>query len=236
MSARRTFPEVLLFDLDDTILRFTAGQPDAWRLALGQHIPDANVPEQMLGAIARVAEEFWSDPERAYWGRLNMFEARRIVAERALTPYGVPASLARLVGETMTRTKEDLVCPFEGAIETLDALIHHGHRLGLLTNGSSEFQRRKLERYDLERRFELILVEGELGYGKPDPRVFRRALEFFGVLPEATTMIGDRLGSDVFAAQTLGIPGIWHDCYGQGVPPDAPMAPARVIRRISELV
>ena len=229
-------PEVVLFDLDDTILRFTAGQPDAWRLALDSCLTDKGALEEMLRSIATSADEFWSDSQRAHWGRQNMFEARRIVAERALALFGVPGALARTIGDTMTRTKEDLVRPFEGALETLDVLLHRGHRLGLLTNGSREFQRRKLQRYDLERRFELILVEGELGYGKPDARVFEKALAFFDLRPQETTMVGDRLSSDVFAAQAVGIPGVWHDCYGQGVPPDAPMAPARVIRRIAELV
>jgi FMN phosphatase YigB (HAD superfamily) len=139
MNRRGQLPEVVLFDLDDTILRFTAGQPDAWRLALDTCLTDKRAVEEMLSSIASLADEFWSDPARAHWGRLNMFEARRIVAERALTPYGVSEALARTIGETMTRTKEDLVRPFEGAVETLDTLLGRGHRLGLITNGSSEF-------------------------------------------------------------------------------------------------
>jgi putative hydrolase of the HAD superfamily len=82
----------------------------------------------------------------------------------------------------------------------------------------------------------LILVEGELGHGKPDARVFQKALAFFELCPEKTTMVGDRLLSDIMAAQAVGIPGVWHDCYGEGVPPDAPSVPDRVIRQIAELV
>lgn len=236
MDKLLSLPELVLLDLDDTILRFTAGQPDFWRLAIEQHCGARDDAESLLASIAKVTQEFWADEGRAYWGRQNLLRARRIVAERGLAPYGIPPGLAHAVGDTMTRVKEDSVRPFDGALSALAVLLDRGHRLGLLTNGSSEFQRRKLRRFELESCFELILIEGELGYGKPDPRVFRGALEFFGLPAAEAVMVGDNLVADILGAQTVGVAGVWHDCHQRGVPQRCQVRPSRVIRSIDELV
>lgn len=229
-------PRVLLFDLDDTILRFSAGQPNCWTLALERHLPGRADHAALLQALESVSHEFWSDDARAFWGRQNMLEARRRIATRALGSAQVPASLCRRIADEMTEQKEAQMRPFEGALEALRWLSAAGHRLGLLTNGCSRFQRRKLARFELEPFFELILIEGELGYGKPDARVFAAALAHFGVQSCEAWMIGDNLDADIAGAQALEIPGVWHDAHGAGLPEGCHCVPERVIRNIAELL
>lgn len=229
-------PRVLLFDLDDTILRFSAGQPNAWLPALQQHLPDHTGHAALILAIERAGSEFWAPAERAFWGRQNMQAARRLVAVTALSPSGIEVELCHRVADTMTEHKEGNVRPFDGALETLTELRRRGHRLALLTNGCSLFQRRKLTRYTLEPLFELILIEGELGYGKPDPRVFQAALQHFEATPDEAWMIGDNLDADIGGAQALGIAGVWHDADGRGLAAEPRAVPQRVIRHLPELL
>jgi putative hydrolase of the HAD superfamily len=226
----------LLFDLDDTILRFSAGQPNCWQLALELHAPERSDHAALLAAIGVESSAFWAPPSRAFWGRQNMHAARRLIACAALAAHGVPPELCHRIADEMTERKEALVRPFDGALEALAALRRRGHRLGLITNGSGLFQRRKLTRFALEPLFEVILIEGELGYGKPDRRVFQRALEFFDVGPAAACMIGDNLEADIAAARGLGIATIWHDAHGVGLPARASAEPDRVIASLSELL
>jgi HAD superfamily hydrolase (TIGR01549 family) len=230
-----TLPRVLLVDLDDTILRFSAGQPNFWRLALERQLPERADHAALLTAVESVSHTFWSDAGRAFWGRQNMFEARRHIAVRALAEARVSTRLCERIADEMTEQKEAHVRPFEGAIEALRALQTAGHRLGLLTNGCSRFQRRKLARFELEPLFELILIEGELGYGKPDSRVFAAALDHFGVRAGATWMIGDNLEADIAGAQALGIFGVWHDAHAAGLPAACACVPGHVIRNLAEL-
>jgi putative hydrolase of the HAD superfamily len=229
-------PRVLLFDLDDTILRFSAGQPNFWQLALQQLLPAHADHTSLLAAVERVSREFWSLEERAFWGRQNMHEARRRIAESALLPHGVLADVCHRIAQHMTDAKEDDVRPFDGALETLRILRERGHRLGLLSNGCSAFQRRKLARHGLEPMFELILIEGELGYGKPDRRVYEAALLHFGSNASDTWMIGDNLTADIAGAQAVGIRGIWHDAHGQAWQQRRDVVPDKVITRISQLL
>jgi putative hydrolase of the HAD superfamily len=229
-------PRVLLFDLDDTILRFSAGQPNFWQHALQHHLPEREDLPALLAAIEQEGREFWAPAERAFWGRQNMQAARRLVASAALSRNGVDAELCQQVADMMNELKEAGVRPFDGALETLTELRTRGHRLALLTNGCSLFQRRKLTRYTLEPLFELILIEGELGYGKPDPRVFEAALEHFRATPDEAWMIGDNLEADIGGAQALGIAGVWHDAEGRGLPSKPHTVPRRVIRHLPELL
>ncbi len=230
-------PPLLLFDLDDTILRFSAGQPKFWRLALEQHLP-ARV-EQHARLLARIEErnhEYWSDAARAFWGRQNMHAARRHIAWSALELEGIARDVCERIADEMTERTEADVRPFEGAIDTLRQLRSRGHRLALLTNGSAAFQRRKLTRFALEPLFELILIEGELGVGKPDARVFGAALQHFGAAAADAWMIGDNLEADIAGAQQLGIAGVWHDALGRGLPERAEVLPRRVIQKLPELL
>jgi putative hydrolase of the HAD superfamily len=229
-------PRVLLFDLDDTILRFSAGQPNCWQLALELHAPARSDHASLLRAIEVSSSEFWALSSRAFWGRQNMHAARRLIACSALAAHDVPLADCHRIADEMTERKEALVRPFDGALEALEALRQRGHRLGLLTNGSGLFQRRKLARFALEPLFDVILIEGELGYGKPDRRVFERALEFFDVGAVGACMIGDNLEADIAAARGLGIPAIWHDAYGVGLPARGEADPDRVIGSLNELL
>jgi len=227
---------VVLFDLDDTLLHFTSGQPDFWRLALERFVPEREDHTALLAAIDAVSSEFWAEPERAFWGRQNMIEARRRVALRALAPLGIEQPLAERIADEMTEQKEAQMRPVVGCFETLAALRERGHRLALLTNGCSTFQRRKLARFQLEPLFELLLIEGELGFGKPDRRVFEAALRHFDAEAAQACMVGDNLDADVAGAQALGIRGIWFDAHGTGYRPCERRPPDRVIQRLSELV
>lgn len=229
-------PEVLLFDLDDTILHFTAGQPNCWQLALERHLPQHDHHALLLAAIDVEGTEFWAPAGRAFWGRQNMHAARRLIACAALTGHGVSLELCHRIADEMTERKEELVRPFDGAIDVLTALGQRGHRLGLLTNGSGAFQRKKLTRFALEPLFDIILIEGELGYGKPDQRVFGAALAHFDVNGDSCCMIGDNLEADIAGARAAGITTVWHDVYGAGLPEKLVAIPDRVIRHLSELV
>ena len=102
--------------------------------------------------------------------------------------------------------------------------------MALITNGAGEAQRAKIERWDLAAHFEFVAIEGELGVGKPDTRVYLHVLEQLGAGPCDAWMIGDNLEWDVAAPQRLGIAGIWVDVRGAGLPAGAPAKPAAVIR------
>jgi hypothetical protein len=80
-----------------------------------------------------------------------------------------------------------------------------------------------------------LQIEGEHGFGKPEERAYNHAMEVLGVGPHETWMVGDNLEWEIMAPQRLGIYAIWHDGYGVGLPPNSPIRPDRIIRRMSLL-
>lgn len=124
---------------------------------------------------------------------------------------------------------------FAGTTELLMQLRASGYRLGMITNGNGQRQRRKIERFELAPHFGAILVEEEFGAGKPDERVYWHTLGQLNSTPHEAWMIGDKLHLDVLPPQKLGLTGVWVDVNGAGVPADIESQPNFVVRRVAEL-
>ena len=243
-------PKAILLDLDDTILDDSGDTVRCWREACLAHeseLGDRGASALIL-AIERVRRWYWADAGRHRAGRLDLGAARREVVELALREVRIEcaglerfredaavAALAAKVADWYGNERERGMSLIEGAIDTIRWLRDRGSKLALLTNGNGAAQRRKVDRFSLAAWFEVILIEGELGYGKPDERVYRLALERLEVAPASTWMVGDNLEWDVAAPQRLGIRGIWIDARGMGVPQGHAPQPDRIIRRLSDL-
>ena len=118
----------------------------------------------------------------------------------------------------------------------LGRIRRKGIGLALVTNGAGADQRAKIEQFDLARYFDHILIEGDLGFGKPDRRFYETAMEALGSRPGETWCVRDNLEWEVAAPQGLGIYSVWVDRPGSGVPQGTEVVPDRIIRTLSELM
>lgn len=231
-------PRAVLLDLDDTILDDSGNVSHCWREACFAHRVELGGvdPAALHQVIERTRAWFWSDPERHREGRLDLDAARRGIVRASLAEMRLEIpELGEKIAEHYRAQRHLGIEPLEEAIETVRWLRESGCRLALLTNGAAAAQRSKIVRFHLTELFDLILIEGELGYGKPDPRVYRTALDGLEAEPHETWMAGDNLEWDVAAPQRLGIYAIWVDRVGAGLPPGNGVHPDRVIRSLAEL-
>jgi putative hydrolase of the HAD superfamily len=234
----RSLPEILLLDLDDTILRYGAGGEGLWTEIVDGFAARLPVPPaELLAALDAVRDPFWRDPERSRLARQDMFAARRAICAQAFGRLGLSSEcdLVREVADAYSSEREARVAPFPGALETLALLRRRGHRLALLTNGGAKLQRAKIERYGIARFFDAVRIEGEVGVGKPLAAAFAGALAALGAEGAPAVMIGDDLDADVAGASAAGLAAIWVDHAGAGPPPGGPR-PARVVRALAELL
>jgi len=125
---------------------------------------------------------------------------------------------------------------FPDVPETLRRLRERGVPMALVTNGDRGQQRRKIEQFDLARFFDVILIEGEFGAGKPEDRVYRHVLDALGIRASEAWMVGDNLEWDVAGPQRLGMRGVWVDLLGEGLPTPTPVRPDFIIRRFSQIL
>jgi len=234
-----SLPKAILFDLDDTLLDYDSGAEGCWRAACELHVSalPGVTAEQLLAAIADQRDWYWQDPRRHRSGRLNLELARREIVAGALQRIGLATNeLANCIARTYSDLRDAGLRLFPDALEVLSQLRSRGTRLALVTNGASEVQRGKIERFGLAPYFDCILVEGEFGTGKPDERVYGHAMKQLCVAPADTWMVGDNLEWEVEVPQRLGMVGIWYDVKGNGLPPSTSVRPDRVIRRLGELL
>ena len=232
-------PKAILFDLDDTVLAFEAVADIVWREISATFAPRLRgvEPDALLSALRQGRKWFWSDPDRHRRGRLDLELARQEVVLAAFDHLGLAApSLAREIAEAYAVQQYDAVYVFDGALDTLRRLKDHGVRLALVTNGNGEHQRRKIDRFGLASFFDHILIEGEVGLGKPDERVYVCALDRLDSRPSEAWMVGDNLEWEVAAPQRLGITGIWVDSARKGLPASSPIRPDRIIGALPELL
>jgi 2-haloacid dehalogenase len=101
------------------------------------------------------------------------------------------------------RWHEMLAGPIPGSVQILGELKQAGYELHALTNWSVEKFPIARERYAFLDWFESILVSGEVGLIKPDPRIFQLLLEGIG-RPAADCIYIDDNPKNVAAAEALG--------------------------------
>ena len=120
------------------------------------------------------------------------------------------------------RFLETLGGSFPETVELLRELSGAGVRLLALTNWSAETFRIARKEFAFLDLFDDIVVSGEEGVAKPDPRIFRVLLERNHLAAEQTVFIDDSQ-ANVAAAASLGLVGVHYE------------DPARLRRRLVEL-
>lgn len=227
----------LLLDLDDTLLDYSSGVDDCWAAActLGCRSGGGDAGA-LITAVAASRRWFWDDPTRNRRERVNMLGAWTRIVEHAFETLGRPdGAHAATIATEFARRRRERMRLFPDALSCLAAWRAGGVRLGLVTNGDASQQRDKIARHGLASYFDVIVIEGEFGAGKPDAVVYRHALDTIGARVEDTCMVGDHLDFDVAGAQQLGMQGIWIDRLGAGLPAQCTVRPDRIIRTLTEL-
>jgi len=102
-------------------------------------------------------------------------------------------------------TKLAYLVPFPDTVPTLLRLRDSGYKLGVITDGISVKQWEKLIRLGLQHFFHSVIISDDVGYEKPDDRIFKIAAKSIGYKPYESIMVGDRIDRDISGANKAGM-------------------------------
>lgn len=95
-------------------------------------------------------------------------------------------------------------------IEALENLLSQNYRLGIISNFDSRLYP-LLRGLKLEKFFDSISISSEVGFAKPHPEIFLRALQKNHLMADRTVMVGDHLFEDMAGAEAVGMHAILFD-------------------------
>lgn len=87
----------------------------------------------------------------------------------------------------------------------LTAVRAAGLPVGLLTNGATEQQERKLAAVGIRDRFDVVCVSEAIGAAKPDAAAFAYLCSGLGVPPAEVLFVGDDYGADILGGRAAGL-------------------------------
>ncbi|MFT4057993.1 MAG: HAD-IA family hydrolase [Legionella sp.] len=203
--------QVILFDLDDTLIDFVAAEAVCLR----------KIYEQFYNSIDySFFKTHYHNVNNELWSRVG-------ASENALLPGDVRFMRFKELNARLAYDAEHIEIAdlyeyllgeeadwFPNVKRAIELLHQKGHILGIITNGLSDSQARKYERLELNRWFDCFIVSDEVGYAKPQKEIFDLALEAIANKHQQPIhifdkkfmlMVGDSMMNDGQGAMNFGI-------------------------------
>jgi putative hydrolase of the HAD superfamily len=232
----------VLFDWGDTLMRWD------WQ------------PELLEEGHAAGLRALGREPLPALTTRFRDAYLPLLVAPGVLEEVEYPGLVRRLLGESGIDVSDEELERFLEAEHTawqparqlastthalLEALRGRGLKVGLVSNALDPpgLLHRDLEQFGVAERLDTAVFSSEVGWRKPHPAIFERALGALDVEPAAALFVGDTLATDIAGAAALGMrtcQALWFRADEDGDSPDpdfrafTQMDVLTVVRRLSE--
>ena len=196
----------ILFDLDDTLFDHHHCAREALTAV---HQSDAALAAMAFEEFERAhAEHLEALHAEVLAGSIGIDDARIERFRRVLRAVGGDGTAAGAAAAAYRARYVAARRAIPGAASIL-ARLRAGVRIGVVSNNMLAEQQEKLRECALDRHVDALVVSEEVGIAKPDPAIFRVALERLGAAPSDALMVGDSWPADILGARAAGIPAVW---------------------------
>ena len=207
-------PEIVLFDAGETLLH-----PDpSWEWHFGDECRSAGLDVdagRLAGFLRKEIAHFATRLRETSGGTFSLDRDQSVrfwtqlyhdaFGELGVAyPQDLPGRLYRRFSEFETYGLFPDVGP------AFDAIEERGYRIGLISN-FEDWLEDLLVHLEVRHRLEVCVVSGRAGVEKPDPEIFRIALDLAGVAPGDALYVGDSLEADVEGAGSVGMSAVLLD-------------------------
>ena len=220
---------VILIDLDETILDFRFAEKNAHKLTtLEFGIP---YRESDYAIYHDINDALWKDLEL---GKITRNELTKIRFERYLSKIGSTVNPIDFnEGYIQNLAKGSKL--IGGAEETLKTLYDRGAKIYIITNGLKRVQDGRLKGQKFMNYISGVAISECLGASKPSVQFFNEAEKLFGIeFNKNTVVVGDSLTSDIKGAINKGLDSIWINCYGKQN--TSQTTPTYTVNKIEEII
>ena len=210
--------KAVFFDAGETLLAPHPSHHEIFAAVLAERghdvAPDAvqrvfaDMAPTFAAVMDRMAVKAWSvskEASREFWGAIY---------GEALERLEVPDRDGTLFKALYDRfTRFDSYRLFPECVETLQAVRDAGLFVGLISN-FEEWLEGLLIEMEVAHLFDLMVISGKEGIEKPDPAIFRLALDRSGIAAQHALYVGDHPRIDVEGAQAVGMGAVLIDRKG----------------------
>jgi len=166
------------------------------------------IPEdEWIREYHRINEHMWSALLRE---RLSAWEdVRRRRFKLLMEHFGMPIEGIETISEWFLDLYVGHSRLLPGAMSTLQQLRERGWPVGIITDGSSSIQTRKLRQCGLDGLVDPLITPDDAGAFKPAPRIFAHGAEQVGIQASENLYVGDSWDNDVEGARAAGWQAVW---------------------------
>lgn len=204
---------------------------DLWNtIAEWPHERWEEVRHQLAERLGLTPEEF----DSRWYGELAAVRETRPFADVLAQLDVTPDAAGEVVSLRREVTQQGLV-PVPGAVETITALRERGLKIGLITVCSEDVPL-VWEETSFHGLFDAEVFSATCGLRKPDPRIYRLALDRLAVEPEEAVFVGDGANDELAGAERVGMRAVGVDSPGGELPDDWAGPRIRALPELLELV
>ncbi|MED1943759.1 MULTISPECIES: YjjG family noncanonical pyrimidine nucleotidase [Brevibacillus] len=219
--------QVILFDVDDTLLDFKTTEENALQKTFSQ-FGFATGSSDYRATYKEISKGLWEDLEK---GRITLAELGVERFRRLFKAVQLDID-AEVFGSAYLESLGKEVHLVPGAVELCNSL--KDCRLVIITNGFASVQTTRIAASPLCNAFEHLIISEEVGYKKPDREIFEYAFSKLQWTEKASVlMVGDSLTSDIQGGAHSGIDTCWFNPLGKEN--QTSIQPTYEIRELSEL-
>ncbi len=203
----------LYFDLDNTILDFTASEYNAIKQLLSLH--NLPISDEIILKYSEINQSWWERFEKGEIQKSEIFAGR---FETFLQFYNLDGDAQKMSQDYfgLLASGHDVV---GGAENVLQYVKQQGYTVCITTNGVSRTQYRRIDECGLKQYFDYIFVSEDAGHQKPEKEYFEYVMENTPEKDKSKILvIGDSQSSDILGGINFGVDTCWLNPKGNTAP------------------
>ena len=217
----------IFFDLDHTLWDFEKNSALTFEKIFAHYKVRVHLPD-FLTLYVPVNLEFWKlyREDKIKKEALRYLRLRRVFDALG---YSIDDELIYLLSEAYIEHLSSFNHLIPNSVAVLEYLQPR-YNIHIITNGFQEIQEKKLRNANINGFFREIINSEMAGVKKPNPIIFKLALERARVAPEMAVMVGDNIEADILGAQAVGMHTLHFNIHGDSLHAHGP-----IIHDLSEI-